>query len=161
MCNILVVDDDPDIAYTFCEASADVSEIQCWPVHTIQEAKYALASERIGIVVLDMRLRGESGHDLASYVSANYPDIIIVAFTGYPDTIRSMELCRYIDDYIYKPISLAEISDRVITWMISYNHKQRINAELARIREECQEALASARGVRQRVAEILGETLHG
>jgi len=161
MCNLLVVDDDPDIAYTFCEASAEVAEIQCWPVHTIREAKSALTSKHIGVVVLDMLLRGESGQDLAKYVNDNYPDTVIVAFTGYPETIRSLELLQYIDDFIYKPFSVVELSDRMISWMIAYNHKRRINAELTRIRTEHQAELELARGVRKRVSEILGETLHG
>ena len=160
MCNMLIVDDDPDIANTLCEATSEVAEIKCWSAKTIAEAKSELAGKHVGIVLLDMRLDGESGKDLAKFVNNNYPDAIIVAFTGYPDTIHSVELLKYIDDFLYKPVEIATLSDRMMTWMIASNRKRKINDTLTRIRAEHQESLEEAREVRQRVEAILGEALH-
>lgn len=160
MCNMLIVDDDPDISYTFCEASAEVAEIKCFAAQTIAEAKTELASQHIGIILLDMRLNGESGTDLAKFVNDNYPDTIIVAFTGYPDTLHSAELLKYIDDFLYKPVQIATLSDKMMTWMIAHNHKKKINDTLTRIRAGHQAALEEAREVRKRVELILGEALH-
>jgi len=161
MCNLLIVDDDPDISDVFCEASSELPEIKCTAASTIVEAKGVLSTRSIGILLLDIRLKGESGLDLARYVNNEYPDVIIVAFTGYPDTLHSRELLAYIDDFLYKPGSIKTLADRMVTWLIAYNHKKRINSTLARIRAEHGEELEIAREVRRKVEAILGETLHG
>ena len=161
MCNLLIVDDDPDIASVLCKASSELSKIECITAGIIAEAKNILSSRDIGILLLDIRLRGESGLDLARYVNYKYSDIIIVAFTGYPDVLHSRELLAYIDDFLYKPVSIKTLTDRMITWLIAYNHKKNINSTLARIRAEHEEELETAREVRQKVEAILGEMLHG
>jgi len=55
------------------------------PAHSALEARGILDRETISVVVADMRMPGESGVDLLSWVYETHPDTIRILLTGYSD----------------------------------------------------------------------------
>jgi DNA-binding response OmpR family regulator len=113
---ILVVDDDPnaiDIVRTYLEAHG-------YHVSTASDGKEALAkleSVRPALVLLDVMMPGMDGWEVARIIK-NHPQfghstrvVMLTARSDYTDKHEGLRSGA--DDYLVKPIQLAELGERV------------------------------------------------
>lgn len=113
---ILVVDDDPnaiDIVRTYLEA-------QGYEVRTASDGNEALAmldDVRPALVLLDVMMPGMDGWEVARLIK-NHPDfghntrvVMLTARSDYQDKHEGLRAGA--DDYLVKPIQLAELGERV------------------------------------------------
>lgn len=109
---ILLVDDDPDVRAMLCEYFAahgfEVSEASGGG-----EMRRALERQVPDVVLLDLRLPGEDGLELARYLRQNHAlGIIMVTAAGdVVDRIVGLEVGA--DDYVAKPFEPRELLARV------------------------------------------------
>ena len=74
-----------------------------------KDAVGILASNRVDILLSDVKMPYMNGLELAGHVKENYPDIEIVIFSGYNDFSYAREALRYgVVDYVLKPVDPAE-----------------------------------------------------
>ncbi|MDR0396485.1 MAG: response regulator transcription factor [Oscillospiraceae bacterium] len=108
---ILVVDDDPDIR----EVLRLLLESEGYAVREASCGREALErlDERVRLVLLDVRMPGESGFDVCARIRER-SDVMIMFLTAKAQEMdRVAGLRRGGDDYLAKPFSPAELSARV------------------------------------------------
>jgi two-component system, OmpR family, response regulator len=110
--HVLVIDDDLDI----CELVAEYlgkHEMRVSTGHSGRELFDAIDREAIDIVLLDLKLSGEDGMQLARALRerATIPIILLTGRTEEADRVMGLEL--FADDYVTKPFSPRELSARV------------------------------------------------
>jgi len=110
--HVLVVDDDPAIRELIAEYLGE-NELRVTAVATGDDMMRALAEDAIDVIVLDLRLAGEDGMDLARKVRADstIPVIMVTGRKEEADRVMGLELGA--DDYITKPFSVRELVLRV------------------------------------------------
>ena len=102
---ILVVDDEPD----FCEAIRDLLEGSGFSVTEAYNGDQALAAykrERPDVVLLDVRMPGQSGLEVLKEIGQQTHDALVIMTTAVDEVataVEAMKLGAY--DYLVKPIS--------------------------------------------------------
>ncbi len=110
--HILVVDDDPAMRALIADYLGE-NELRVTAVATGEEMTRTLAEHTVDAIVLDLRLKGEDGMELAQKLRAESP-IPILMVTGKKDEAdRVMGLELGADDYITKPFSPRELLARL------------------------------------------------
>jgi two-component system OmpR family response regulator len=111
--HILAVDDDPSVRQMVADYLLD-NDIRVTALASGREIADVLARETIDLVVLDVRLPGEDGMDIARKLRAESPGLPIVMLTGRKDEAdRVMGLELGADDYLTKPFSPRELLARI------------------------------------------------
>ncbi len=110
--HILVVDDDPALRQLLLEYLAD-NEMRVSAVASGAEMMAAFDSEAIDLVVLDLRLPGEDGMQLARRLRerAAVPIVLLTGRAEEADRVMGLELGA--DDYVTKPFSPRELLARL------------------------------------------------
>jgi two-component system, OmpR family, response regulator len=118
--HVLVVDDDPAICALVSEYLTQ-NDLRVTAVSTGKEMQDALAGEAIDLVVLDLKLRGEDGLQLARRLrdSSKIPIIMVTGRLEEADRIMGLELGA--DDYVTKPFSPRELLARIRAVMRRYH----------------------------------------
>ena len=112
--HILVVDDDPQIRALLSEYLTEHG-LRVSAASNGQEMHRILADEAIDLVVLDVRLPGEDGMNIARALRSQFT-VPIVMLTGVRDEAdRVMGLELGADDYMVKPFSPRELLARIRT----------------------------------------------
>lgn len=107
--SILVVDDElliRDLLYDFFHG-------QGWDIAVAEDGEKALRilqSQKIDLVLTDIRMPQMDGLTLTSEMQQSYPDIPVVLMTGYPsvDSAVTALRCR-VTDYITKPFNINKL----------------------------------------------------
>ncbi|MCA8958891.1 MAG: response regulator transcription factor [Planctomycetes bacterium] len=113
MTRILVIEDDPDLAFIL----ADNLEADGYTVLSERDGERALAratSESFDLLLLDIMLPGVDGFTICREVrrrDAAVPILIISARTEERDKVRGLDLGA--DDYVAKPFGRSELLARV------------------------------------------------
>ena len=100
---VFVVDDDASVLRSLRELMASVS----LPVETFTTGKdflEAVRTDRSGCLVLDVRLRGESGLDLQDELRRRDVHLPIIVLTGHgevTDSVRALKAGAF--DFLQKP----------------------------------------------------------
>ncbi|WP_166656467.1 response regulator [Comamonas sp. JUb58] len=110
--HILVVDDDPalrELMYSYLTEN----EFQVTTVATGQEMRSVLQEHVIDLVLLDLRLGGEDGMQLARQLreQTRLPVIIVSGKQDEADRVMGLEIAA--DDYVTKPFSNREMLARI------------------------------------------------
>ena len=110
--HVLVVDDDAAIRQLAAHYFAE-NELRVTAVATGAEMKGVLAESAIDLVVLDLRLAGEDGMQLAKRLreESSVPIIMVTGKQDEADRVMGLELGA--DDYVTKPFSPRELLARV------------------------------------------------
>ncbi len=110
--HILAVDDDPVIRQAIADYLGE-HDMDVTAVATGAEMGRVLAEQTIDAIVLDLRLAGEDGMELARKVRAEFtiPIIMVTGRKEEADRVMGLELGA--DDYITKPFSPRELLARV------------------------------------------------
>ena len=110
--HVLAIDDDPAMRQLIADYLGE-NDVRVTTVATGAEMLRVLAEQAIDAIVLDLRLGGEDGMDLAKKVRAEstIPIIIVTGRKEEADRVMGLELGA--DDYITKPFSPRELLARV------------------------------------------------
>jgi DNA-binding response OmpR family regulator len=118
---IAIVDDDRDVRETLC-ALLDNSGFT--PISCESSADFLALGDPppVDLAIIDLRLRGESGLNLAVHIGARY-DLPIVMLTGVGDEIdKIIGLETGADDYLMKPFNPRELVARIRAVLRRYGH---------------------------------------
>jgi two-component system, OmpR family, response regulator len=112
MAHVLAVDDDPSILELVAHYLGD-SEIEVTPLRSGHGIEEALNRHAIDLLILDLRLPGEDGLEIARRVraSSRLPILMLTARTEEADRVLALESGA--DDYGTKPFSPRELLARV------------------------------------------------
>ena len=110
--HVLALDDDPSIRQLLCDYLRD-NELRVSAVANGREFEAVLARETIDVVVLDVRLQGEDGMQIARRLreSSSIPILMLTGRSDEADRVMGLELGA--DDYLTKPFSPRELLARV------------------------------------------------
>ena len=112
--NVLVVEDDPDIASLLGLHLQDLGCTVEFAVDGTQGLTRAMGQPDWSLVVLDLQLPGVDGLEICRQVRANAgytPILMLTARAGEPDRVLGLETGA--DDYLTKPFSVVEFAARV------------------------------------------------
>ncbi len=110
--HVLVVDDDPSMRELIGEYLSE-NDLRVTAVESGAEMTRELKESVIDVILLDLRLRGEDGLQLARQVreTSEVPVIIVTGKKEEADRVMGLEMAA--DDYITKPFSNRELLARV------------------------------------------------
>ncbi len=111
-CNILVVEDDPDINRLLCRV-LEGAGYPCRPAFSGSEAVLWAEQYDYDLVLLDLMLPGLTGEEFISRMRRRktMPIIVLSAKAGLEDRVNVLRLGA--DDFIPKPFDNAEVLARV------------------------------------------------
>ena len=112
ICNILVVEDDPDINKLLCRI-LEGAGYACRPAFSGSEAALWAGQYEYDLVLLDLMLPGLTGEEFIAQMRAKktMPIIVLSAKAGLEDRVNVLRLGA--DDFIPKPFDNAEVLARV------------------------------------------------
>jgi len=110
--HIVAVDDDPSVRQMITDYLTD-NEFRVTALASGQEIAPVMAREAIDLVLLDLRLPGEDGMQIARRLreESDVPIIIHTACRDAADRVMGLELGA--DDYLVKPCSPREMLARI------------------------------------------------
>jgi two-component system, OmpR family, response regulator len=117
--HVLVVDDDAAVCALVTEYLTQ-NDFRVTAVNTGDQMTKVLTEEAIDLVVLDLKLRGEDGLQLARRLreSSKIPIIMVTGRLEEADRVMGLELGA--DDYVTKPFSPRELLARIRAVMRRY-----------------------------------------
>lgn len=110
--HVLAVDDDPSVRKMIVDYLGD-NDMRVTALAGGREIPEVMAREMIDLVVLDWRLPGEDGMDIARKLRAesHVPIIMLTGRKDEADRVMGLELAA--DDYLTKPFSPRELLARI------------------------------------------------
>ena len=131
--HVLAVDDDPSVRQMIADYLAD-NDVRATVVGAGRDIAEVMARQTIDLVILDLKLPGEDGMQIARQLRAD-SDIPIIMLTGRKDEAdRVMGLELGADDYLTKPFSPRELLARIRALLRRSRAKETVADGLARIR---------------------------
>jgi len=131
--HVLAVDDDPLVRKMIVDYLGD-NEIRVTAVASGREIADVMARETIDLLVLDLRLPGEDGMQIARKLRED-SDVPIIMLTGRKDEAdRVMGLELGADDYLTKPFSPRELLARIRALLRRSRAHETVADGLAKIR---------------------------
>ena len=112
MPHVLALDDDPSVRQLVSDYLAE-NELRVTAVASGAEFEQVLLRETIDLVVLDLRLQGEDGLQIARRLreSSSVPILMLTGRAEEADRVMGLELGA--DDYLTKPFSPRELLARI------------------------------------------------
>ncbi len=106
---ILIIDDEPNLRRILHETLTR----QGYDVHSFagfEEAKPALQTESIDVVITDLQMPGASGMEVLSYCKRYAPDLPVILITAYGTIERAVSAMREgAFDFVLKPFQNEEL----------------------------------------------------
>ena len=110
---VLVVDDEPHVRKTICEVLLDEKYL-VMESGNVNDAMRILSQQQFDVVLMDIKMPGESGMDALRKIRGLCPDTGIIMITGHgsiDSAIESIKLGGY--DFLQKPFSMQRLRDAV------------------------------------------------
>ena len=131
--HVLAVDDDPSIRQMIADYLGD-NDIEVTVLGTGKDIAQVMARAMIDLVILDLKLPGEDGMQIARALRSE-SDVPIIMLTGRKDEAdRVMGLELGADDYITKPFSPRELLARIRALLRRSRTHKTVAEGLSRIR---------------------------
>jgi DNA-binding response OmpR family regulator len=133
MAHVLAVDDDPSIREVVTNYLGD-SEIRVTALESGRGVADALSRHTIDLLILDLRLPGEDGMQIARRVRevSQVPILMLTAHADEADRVMALEIGA--DDYVTKPFSPRELLARVRALLRRSRAYDSVANEVQRIR---------------------------
>ncbi len=126
---ILIVDDDASMRYSLTRM-LEAPEIQITAARNGAEALERFAQEKPNLVVMDIKMPGESGLHVLRKMKEQDPKSLVILMTAFGTTETAIEAMKYgAFDYILKPFDIPQMKrlvdraleiSRIMTRMVSY-----------------------------------------
>ncbi|QJR11249.1 Transcriptional regulatory protein OmpR [Usitatibacter rugosus] len=131
--HVLAVDDDPSVRQMVADYLGD-NEIQVTALSSGREIAGVMAQDMIDLVILDLKLPGEDGMEIARRIRAdsNVPIIMLTGRKEEADRVMALELGA--DDYLTKPFSPRELLARIRALLRRSRSHETVADGLAKIR---------------------------
>ena len=131
--HVLALDDDPAIRAMVSDYLGQ-NEMRCTAVATGKELAEAMARDTIDLVVLDVRLQGEDGMQIARKLreSSGIPILMLTGRAEEADRVMGLELGA--DDYLTKPFSPRELLARIRALLRRANAQASVADAIAKVR---------------------------
>ncbi len=131
--HILALDDDPAIRALIADYLAQ-NELRVTTVASGKEFMEVLARETVDLVVLDLRLPGEDGLQIARKLREEslIPILILTGRIDEADRVMGLELGA--DDYLTKPFSPRELLARIRALLRRARAQATVADEIAKVR---------------------------
>jgi two-component system response regulator YesN len=150
MYKILVVDDEP-LTKEYMKKNIPLIDSRFIVTCEAMEGTEALAilkSEKIDLIITDIKMPLMDGLELSKKVSEKYPDIIIVILSGYDEFEFAKEAMRYaVKDYILKPLvkeDLLRVLNNVALDIEKINTKKLLHNTLLSLSEDSKKQISKA-----------------
>lgn len=107
--NVLVVDDEPAIRDSCCDAARSLG-FNAFFAESAEIAYRQLEVQNADIVLLDLRLPGTSGLQALHEIKERRPEAVVIVVTGFAtvqSAVEAMKNGAY--DYVTKPFSMDEL----------------------------------------------------
>ena len=110
--HVLALDDDPDVRQVIADYLAR-NDLRVTTVASGKELTAVMARETIDLVILDLRLQGEDGMQIARKLreESSIPILMLTGVSEEADRVMGLELGA--DDYLTKPFSPRELLARI------------------------------------------------
>lgn len=110
MKKILIVDDEPAVLFALSEALADRRRgIKATTATSGGEAVAILESEKVDLVVTDLRMPGMDGFELMAWLRRSFPHLPVIVMTAY--AADSARLGQGLD-FLEKPFDLGVLKEK-------------------------------------------------
>jgi DNA-binding response OmpR family regulator len=131
--HILAVDDDPSVRKVICNYLGD-NDIRVTALASGRDIADVMAREVIDLLVLDWRLPGEDGLEIARRLRAEskVPIIMLTGRKDEADRVMGLELAA--DDYLTKPFSPRELLARIRALLRRTREQQTVADVVQKIR---------------------------
>ena len=131
--HILAVDDDPSVLKMIADYLGD-NDMRVTALASGREVREVMARETIDLVVLDLRLPGEDGMEIARKLrlDSGIPIVMLTGRKDEADKVMSLELGA--DDYLTKPFSPRELLARIRALLRRARAQQTVADGLQKIR---------------------------
>jgi DNA-binding response OmpR family regulator len=132
--HVVAVDDDPAIRDLLSVYLAE-NELRVSALASGGELMALMGRETVDLVVLDVRLRGEDGMQIARQLRERHPTLPILMLTGRTeeaDRVMGLELGA--DDYLTKPFSSRELLARIRALLRRAQAQRSVTETLAKAR---------------------------
>jgi two-component system, OmpR family, response regulator len=131
--HILAVDDDPSVRKMISDYLTD-NELRVTALASGREIAEVMARDTIDLVVLDWRLPGEDGMEIARNLrrESHIPIIMLTGRKDEADRVMGLELGA--DDYLTKPFSPRELLARIRALLRRARAQQTVADGLQKIR---------------------------
>ena len=131
--HVLIVDDDPSVRQMVVDYLGD-NEIHVTALASGREIADVTAREMVDLLILDLKLPGEDGMDIARRIRAdsNMPIIMLTGRKEEADRVMALELGA--DDYLTKPFSPRELLARIRSLLRRSRAHETVADGLAKIR---------------------------
>ena len=129
--HVLALDDDPSVRQLVRDYLVE-NELRVTAVATGAEFMAVLGSETIDLVVLDLRLQGEDGMQIARRLreTSAVPILMLTGRVDEADRVMGLELGA--DDYLTKPFSPREIASATVACARARRSSARMRASSSR-----------------------------
>src|SRR5215475_13779424 len=147
--NILIVDDDPK-NLTVLEAILDDPDYRVVRAESAEQALLALLADEFALAILDIRMPGVTGFELAQMIkarrkTANVPIIFVTAYYDEDEYLIEGYVTGAVD-YVKKPINQPILRSKVRTFAELYRKQRNLeqaNRTLAAVVESSDDAIIS------------------
>ena len=131
--HVLVIDDDPSMRQMIADYLGD-NDMQVTTLASGQAIPEVMARHTIDLLILDLKMPGEDGMQIARQLRTD-SDVPIIILTGRKeeaDRVMGLELGA--DDYLTKPFSPRELLARIRALLRRSRSRETVADGLARIR---------------------------
>ena len=131
--HVLALDDDASIRQIVTEYLSE-NELRVTAVASGKELLAVMAKETIDLVVLDLRLHGEDGMQIARRLreQSSIPILMLTGRADEADRVMGLELGA--DDYLTKPFSPRELLAHIRALLRRANAQASVADEIAKVR---------------------------
>ena len=131
--HVLTLDDDPAIRQLVTDYLS-ANDLRVTAVATGSELAAVMARETIDLVVLDLRLQGEDGMQIARRLrdASAIPIVMLTGRADEADRVMGLELGA--DDYLTKPFSPRELLARIRALLRRSRAQATVADAMARVR---------------------------
>ena len=158
MYRILLVDDEILVRDAIRE-NIDWKEMDCELVGDCENGQQAAAfvkDHEVDIVLTDICMPYMDGMELSHFLHDNYPDIVIVIFSGFGEFEYAKKAIQYnVSEYMLKPVTAMELRKVIESMKEQVDAKRREKAKLENLTKTSQDYRKNAIVIRSKAVESL------